>query len=306
MKNNFPFSLLRNQANQTNRDHRKPLAYLAPSNYTVARSSSNFILNLIFPPSCAVCNTRLSHRALCQHFDALCDKCDPQILDAFPWDAEEKMGICSLCQSPTNMLIAPTQLCLPCVLDPPPYRSLTSSWWLNKKTRELISALKYRKQFILAKYLANKIVFAIQEKTLSNPNNFLLVPLPSSPQIIRHRGFSHTALIVKAVSKLTNIDYSLTALNSVQIRQRQTGLILRERRKNIEGAFQASSKKVRGKSIILLDDVVTSGSSINCAAKTLIKNEANSVDVVTLARSRHFLRYRHVLALKLDRAGKTR
>lgn len=197
-----------------------------------------------------------------------------------------------------------TKLCLSCQIDPLPLGMLCSLWYLSPEVRSLISALKYRGQLSLANYFRLQLAQLFQQAiNMGHAKPDLIVALPSGIQTLRQRGYSHTALIALALGKILEIPVELAALSATGPRPRQTGLLLRERRKNIRNAFTASAAHVAKRKILLFDDVVTSGSSLVEATNTLLRNGAATVNAITLARSRHFRRYRLVLAQQKIRAA---
>lgn len=111
------------------------------------------------------------------------------------------------------------------------------------------------------------------------------IPVPLHPQRLREREFNQSAIIASVISSR----FDIAMLTNVLLRQRytkpQVELGFRERKENVEGAFILQNKEaVMGRNIILVDDVFTTGSTVNECAKVLKKNGAEKVYVITIAR----------------------
>ena len=113
----------------------------------------------------------------------------------------------------------------------------------------------------------------------------LIIPVPLHIKRLRERGFNQSLLLAHAIERKRQIPLNFSLLKRHKFTLTQTGLNKIERKKNIKGAFEVSDKKkIAGKNIILIDDVYTTGATINECAKTLIKAGAQKVTVLTLAR----------------------
>lgn len=111
-----------------------------------------------------------------------------------------------------------------------------------------------------------------------------MIAVPMHPSRERERGFNQASELCKHLSRLTHIP-----VESVLLRTRptkvQAGLSSRERRLNLTGAFKVSQKeRVKGRSLLLIDDVFTTGATVNECAKILKESGAYRVHVLTLAR----------------------
>jgi len=113
----------------------------------------------------------------------------------------------------------------------------------------------------------------------------LIVPVPLHVRRLRQRGFNQALLLAKELSKRTGIRYGQRVLRKVKDTPFQSTLKGTERRKNIKGAFHVNNtEEARGKSILLVDDVCTTGATVNECARTLLNGGAERVVALTLAR----------------------
>src|SRR4030042_1209375 len=112
----------------------------------------------------------------------------------------------------------------------------------------------------------------------------LLIPVPLHPQRLRERGFNQALLLAKELSRRTGIPYFKTILKKKKPTPPQVNLSGVEREKGLRGAFHVVEKEeLLGRSVLLVDDVYTTGATVNECSKVLVKGGAGKVDVLTLA-----------------------
>jgi ComF family protein len=131
---------------------------------------------------------------------------------------------------------------------------------------------------ILARPLANIIV-----ESGWKPD--LLVPVPLGAASQSQRGYNQAALLGRPVALANGIDYTTKALHKVRETLTQVGLKYDERFQNVADAFQADSKIVSGRNIVVVDDVTTSGATMEACAAALMAEGARNIYGLTLARS---------------------
>ncbi len=180
-------------------------------------------------------------------------------------------------------------LCLSCRLLKPPMEKLVSLYSYTPQTANLLKALKYKRQWTLAKFIANLMAQNIYLTPLKeNANWDIIVNIPSSFKNITQRGFNHNALIAHSLGKQLGLPIKLRALYTNNQHLSQASLTPEKRVKNVKGVFHANKHLVKNKHILLIDDVVTSSASLTEATKTLLEAGATSVDAYTFARSLKF------------------
>jgi ComF family protein len=114
----------------------------------------------------------------------------------------------------------------------------------------------------------------------------LLIPVPLHVKRLRDRGFNQALLLAKRWAKLENLSLDPFALLRTRWTEPQTSLSRNERKKNIKGAFAVKEpESVRGERLLLVDDVYTTGATVNECARVLMNAGAEFVDVLTLARA---------------------
>ena len=136
----------------------------------------------------------------------------------------------------------------------------------------------------LVKTLGSILTGALKEFTELSGFN-IIVPVPLHRKKKRERGFNQSLLLAKEIGKLYGSEISAGNLTRNRITLPQTELSRAERIKNVKGIFSVNDKsKFRGKNILLIDDVLTTGSTVNECSEVLLEAGAASISVVTVAR----------------------
>lgn len=208
--------------------------------------------------------------------------------------------VCQRCgdalDAPVIEGIASTYLCRACRVAAPAFARAVSFGTYDGKLREAIHALKYDRMHPAARTLGAMLAEAIAQLSPEAPAEMLVVPVPLHRTKNRQRGFNQArALAQGAIDSLghSHPAWKLALAPSTLMRLRatetQAGLTPTQRRKNVRGAFKVSDPSaVRGKHVLLVDDILTTGATARAAAQSLMKAGAASVYVATLARARRF------------------
>lgn len=145
--------------------------------------------------------------------------------------------------------------------------------------------MKYQNVRSLCPYLAGFLAEYLERNSL--PGEALLC-VPLHPRRLRDRGYNQSRLLASEVGKCTGlplIEDCLVRVKQVQPQVRATGV--EERRRNVADAFVCRDERIKGKRIILIDDVCTSGATLESCATALKEGGAASVWGLTLAREKH-------------------
>jgi len=143
--------------------------------------------------------------------------------------------------------------------------------------------LKYQEELVFVPYFS-KLLFG----RLPTSNYDLIMPVPLSRKRLKRRGFNQSQVLAKRLAKLSKIHCETRVLLRIKQREVQTNLKATQRLENVKGCFSVYEKKrakLIGKSILLIDDVITTGATVNECAKVLKQAGAKRVDVLTLART---------------------
>jgi ComF family protein len=113
----------------------------------------------------------------------------------------------------------------------------------------------------------------------------LITSVPLGLVRFKERGYNQATLLARPIALFLKVPFSSQALTRIRETKTQVGLSVYERMENMSGAFQAKSKLVEGKSILVVDDVATSGATLNACAKALLDGGASKVYGYSLARA---------------------
>ena len=170
--------------------------------------------------------------------------------------------------------------CAACIATPPHYDASRAAFVYAFPVDALIQALKYGGQLALASLFAR----ALQRRLGPAPRVDLIVPLPLHPQRLAERGFNQAAEIAKALARAYGIAMDARLARRVRNTAAQTGLPWRERAANVRGAF-ACGRDLTGLNIAVIDDVITTGATLDEFARTLKRSGAARVENWVVART---------------------
>lgn len=225
------------------------------------------LAEIFFPNRCLLCGAR-TH-------GVLCSGCEPA-----PATQTER---CAICFAP-GAVQASAESCELCSYYPFPARALRYLWEYEGIYRELIHTIKYKPSKRLANSLA-KLLAPDIAPLFPQPDWNLIVPIPSSKPALLRRGFNQCVILASAISGVLGVPWSLFALTHHGYRMRQAELRPERRLANVKNALRAHRHLVEGKSVLLIDDVLTTGATTGVACKELFAAGAHTIDIFTIARS---------------------
>lgn len=203
--------------------------------------------------------------------------------------------LCARCSDPLPEAGVDTEaaLCRACRMVPPDFARAVAYGPYEERMRAAIHALKYDRMHPAARRMGAMLAQAVAKLAGEAPNELLVVPVPLHRTKQVDRGFNQARLLaVYALRALrrSHPEWKLTLAPSTLMRLRatgtQAGLSPRQRRMNVQGAFQvANAAAVEGKHVLLVDDILTTGATARAASKTLKRAGAATVWVATLARA---------------------
>ena len=162
------------------------------------------------------------------------------------------------------------------------YTALRSHTVYNGSIREAIHRLKYQRDIGLGEMLSRLMIKSLEKLNWSLD---IVTSVPLGLVRFRERGYNQATLLARPIAIYMKLPFSSGLLTRARETQSQVGLSLVERQRNMEGAFRASKKSARGKNILMVDDVATSGATLNACAKALMDEGAKNVYAYTLARA---------------------
>jgi ComF family protein len=219
-------------------------------------------LDLLFPPACGGCD-RAGYR--------WCPDCQKRV-QIVP------EPVCQVCGLP----LAHPGLCPACSHSRPPYALMRSWLVFEGPIRLALHKLKYRGNISLGDALARQL--APHARTLDWPID-IVVPIPLGRKRMQERGYNQVGLVAKPLAVLNGWEYAPRALVRARETRSQVGLSAAERKENVSGAFRGNPTLVSGKTVLLIDDVATTGATLSSGADALFEAGARDVYAYTLARA---------------------
>lgn len=233
-------------------------------------------IDIIYPPRCHICSRFLEKAD--HEIPHFCRGC----LKHF---AEIRPPFCSICGVPFQSITEENHRCESCLRKRPYYQSLAAPYLYEGEIMEAIHQLKYHGKAYLADSLG-KLLASFAMDRFKKTENFLIMPVPLHPKKLRERGFNQSLLLSKIVNHTLNMELDFLSLRRVRYTRPQAGLNREERRKNVRRAFHVlPSKGLKGRTVILVDDVATTGNTLNECGKVLKKAGCDKVFCLVLART---------------------
>jgi ComF family protein len=241
-----------------------------PSLYERLRRAGGAALNLALPPLCLGCARPVGTAA------SLCPACW-QGMDFIARPFCERLG------TPFQTDLGPGILSLKAITDPPSFGRLRATARYDATARLLVHRLKYSDRLDLGTAMGRWMVRAGDE-VLTGAE--VLVPVPLHRMRFWGRRFNQAGELAKAISRETGLPVAHEALRRVKATKSQVGLNAAERARNVSGAFRPgreAAMRVKGRRVLLIDDVMTTGSTLNSAASALRRAGAEEVDALVFA-----------------------
>lgn len=228
------------------------------------------MLDLIYPPSCLACRRGLSETG------ALCSLCWTKVRFI-------ERPFCERLGTPFSHDLGAGILSPEAISDPPVYdRARAVATYEEGPIADLVHRLKYADHTELSGPMGRWMARAGAE-LLSEAD--ALIPIPLHRYRLFTRRFNQAALLAHAISRTQKIRVETDSLIRRKRTRPQVGLSKAQRSTNVQGAFEVKeSLKIYGKRLILIDDVLTSGATVEAAARTLLRAGAKAVDVLVFAR----------------------
>lgn len=240
--------------------------------HQLLQSVASASANLLFPPRCVSCGVPV------ESVHSFC-------LDCFAKLQLITAPHCSHCGVPFEYDLGHDAVCAACLHEPPRYTAARAAMHYDDYSRGLITRLKYGDHSELVPALAQQLRRAGGELTAQAD---WLVPVPLHSRRLRERKFNQSALLAFALSDVTGVAVMADGLLRVEDTPPQASLTRKQRLENVKKAFRVNHKRaalLRGVRVLLIDDVMTTGATIDACSKVLLGAGVTNVYVLTVART---------------------
>lgn len=242
-----------------------------PEIKSLALRAAEWPLRVLFPPACAGCLRHVSQPGV------LCGDCWPKLrfLER-PW--------CEVMGKPFSHEMGDGFLSAEAIANPPPFDRARSAVAYSGVARQMVQSLKYSDRTDLAPWMARWMMRAGAELVSVAD---VVVPVPLHWRRFLRRRFNQSAELARSIAGLSGRPFVPSAVKRVKVTRQQVGLGLREREDNVRAAFAIPPEgemHVRGRRVLVVDDVYTTGATVSSLAKALKRSGASGVDVLTFAR----------------------
>ena len=218
-------------------------------------------LHRLLPGSCLLCTADCANALLC-------DACTAD-LPALPPHA------CPQCGEQTTH----GERCGACLKAPPAFAKTYALFRYEFPVDRIIQAFKYGHQLTMADWAGERLAQVINAAEYD-----LLIPLPLHPQRLRERGFNQSVEIARRIARHTGIPLDQQTLIRTRATAPQAELAMKERARNVRGAFECQTDH-SGRRLLLIDDVMTTGATLREAARVLKLHGAATIHIAVIARA---------------------
>jgi ComF family protein len=224
----------------------------------------SWLFHSLIPERCALC---------LQPADApVCGACRAEL----PWNRTA----CPRCALPQQ---TDSHLCADCAERAPPYDSGWSAFRYARPIDKAVLHLKYHAGFRSARWLGQEMAQILARRGQDLPE--LLLPVPLHPRRLRRRGYNQALELARSIGRCLELEVDADCAWRVRVTADQIGQNAAQRRRNVRNAFAVDAERVRGRHLALIDDVMTTGSTVAELARACRKAGAARIEVWTAARA---------------------
>jgi ComF family protein len=233
------------------------------------------VVDLVFPPRCPLCGEATAAQL------GLCGACWAQL--AIPGEPS-----CALCSRPFGggASLDEGAICAPCLADPPRHDGIAAATLYNDASRKLVLAFKHGRRIALSRMMARLMA----AKLGAVDAEWIMVPVPLHRWRLWQRGYNQAALLAADVARLRGAQLMVDALERRKATPTLGGLGSKARTRALSGAIAVNPKRaavLKDRSVVLVDDVLTSGATSNACVSALRRAGARKVVIACFARVLH-------------------
>ncbi|MEE4350694.1 MAG: ComF family protein [Pacificimonas sp.] len=234
----------------------------------IAATAGRSALDLLLPPRCPAC------REIVDADGRFCERCFPEL--GFITAPQ-----CACCGLPFDIDAGPDALCADCAGTERPYTSARAAFRYEGAAVPVLLGFKHGGRVHLASVMAAQMLRLFAAAAVD-----IIVPVPLDRTRLRTRGYNQAGLIARALGKRTGLPVAVDGLKRVKPTKSTAGLSRAGRFRAAQGAFAGQRNRVGNRRVLLVDDVMTTGATVESAARALRRSgRAADVRVVTFARA---------------------
>lgn len=201
----------------------------------------------------------------------VCQPCQQEL----PWHAAP---FCQQCALP--LPTAHPKVCGQCIKQAPAFTKTNAVFRYAFPIDRILQAYKYQERLAVADFFGRNCIEQVSKPTLID----CLIPMPLHPSRLKNRGFNQSLEIARVLSKSWDLPLDQHSCQRIKNTPPQASLKLKDRIKNMNNAFECHGQ-FDGQHILVIDDVMTTGASLNALAKSILKAGAASVNCLVMART---------------------
>lgn len=238
------------------------------------RGVGSIFLSWAFARSCQLCDAPAGSRTGKSALGSpICEVCIHE-LPSLP-------AVCPTCALPSPS----GAVCGACIAHPPPFERTHAVWRYTFPLDRLVLALKFHARLSIAPFLAGRLAARFRESRTGNAPDLVVLPMPLHRKRLAERGFNQSVEIARPLARLLGCRLQVGGVTRTRSTVSQTELDLRDRRRNVRGAFRCDID-LAGLRVAVVDDVMTTGATLDELARVL--KRAGAAEVVNLVVARAY------------------
>ena len=237
----------------------------------IAKHWGRVASDLVLPPSCLACESRVNVQGV------VCAACWQQIRFI-------EKPFCTVLGSPFAYELGEGALSAQAIANPPVFDRARSAVLYDDVARKLVQGLKFSDRAELAPWMAK---WMVRSSDGMLEENAIVLPVPLHRMRLFGRRYNQSAELARHVARETRLTYAPELLQRVRSTKQQVGLGIKERIRNVQGAFRVPAREaiqVKGRAIVLIDDVYTTGATLQACSRALRRKGAKTISCLTFAR----------------------
>jgi ComF family protein len=229
------------------------------------------LLDLVYPPTCIDCGAPVAVQA------SLCPSCFKKLRPITP-------PYCPVLGLPFEVSLGPGVLSAEAIADPPPFNRARSAVIYNEVARAVVARMKYGDRPELAGFCARLMQVAGTDLWADGP---VLVPVPLHLTRQFQRRYNQSTELARILARKLGLAVDTGLIRRSRRTRQQVGLSSDARERNVAGAFRVhrdAEKRLKGRGVVLVDDVITTGSTVKAITRALKRAGVEKIDVISFAR----------------------